>query len=312
MVPVPLPADHSQRIARARRALEGLSVGDAFGRTFFLPRPVARVLVHQRVVPPPPWIFTDATAMALSIVDVLDAQGTIQRDTLARRFVARFRREPGRGYSTTTAAVLDGIAAGDDWARAAAGAFAGAGSMGSGGAMRAAPVGAYFADDLALAAQEAAASAAVTHAHAEGKAGASAVAIAAAWVAAPQGTAGDFFDAVLAHTPAGETRHAIARAAMLAPSSHVDLAVALLGNGSRATAPDTVPFTLWCVARHLGDFEEGIWTTLAGFGGRDVTCAIVGGVLALHPEAHIPRVWAQSREPLVETDPAAQRWPDRY
>jgi hypothetical protein len=52
--------------------------------------------------------------------------------------------------------------------------------MGNGGAMRAAPVGAFFADDLAALVEHADRSAAVTHAHAEGRAGAVAVAAAAA------------------------------------------------------------------------------------------------------------------------------------
>jgi hypothetical protein len=47
--------------------------------------------------------------------------------------------------------------------------------------MRVAPVGAYFADDLAQAAEQAHRSARVTHAHPEASAGAIAVAIAAAW-----------------------------------------------------------------------------------------------------------------------------------
>jgi ADP-ribosylglycohydrolase len=295
---VNLPADHSQRIARARRSLEGLSVGDAFGRTFYLPRPVASVLVRQRVVPRARWVFTDATAMALSVVDVLADHGTIERDELAERFATRFRQEPRRGYSATTGAVLENIAAGEHWARAAARAFGGGGSMGSGAAMRAAPIGGYFAGDLARAASAAAAAAEITHAHPEAKAGASAIAVAAAWVAGRVGGPKDFFDAVIESTPAGETRHALARAATLTPSAHVDLAVALLGNGSRVTPQDTVPFVLWCTARHLGDFEDGIWTAVSGLGSRHGTCAMVGGILALHRAAEIPPGWLRSREPL--------------
>lgn len=50
--------------------------------------------------------------------------------------------------------------------------FYGQGSYGNGAAMRVAPLGAYFADDLALATQQARLSAEVTHAHAEGLIGA--------------------------------------------------------------------------------------------------------------------------------------------
>jgi ADP-ribosylglycohydrolase len=76
-------------------------------------------------------------------------------------------------------------------------------------------------------------------------------------------------------------------------------AVAELGNGSRVICSDTVPFALWCAARHLGDFEEALWTTVSGLGDRDTTCAIAGGVVALSVGAEgIPKAFVDAREPL--------------
>lgn len=54
------------------------------------------------------------------------------------------------------------------------------GSMGNGAAMRVAPIGAYFADDLDKVLSHARASAEVTHGHREGIAGAMATAVASA------------------------------------------------------------------------------------------------------------------------------------
>jgi ADP-ribosylglycohydrolase len=79
-------------------------------------------------------------------------------------------------------------------------------------------------------------------------------------------------------------------------TADVDDAVARLGNGARVTSEDTVPFCLWCVARHLGDFESALWTAVSGLGDRDTTCAIVGGVAVLHQDAQIPAAWASARE----------------
>src|SRR4051812_6349887 len=53
-----------------------------------------------------------------------------------------------------------------------------------------------------------------------------------------------------------------------------------------------------CAARHLGAFEEALWATVSGLGDRDTTCAIVGGILALHGNAEIPQAWLEAREPL--------------
>jgi ADP-ribosylglycohydrolase len=51
------------------------------------------------------------------------------------------------------------------------------------------------------------------------------------------------------------------------------------------------------VAAHHGfDFETALWTTVAGGGDRDTTCAIVGSIVGL--SADIPETWLRAREPL--------------
>ena len=79
----------------------------------------------------------------------------------------------------------------------------------------------------------------------------------------------------------------------------VQIAAARLGNGSAVTAPDTVPFALWCAARHLSSYEEALWTTVSGLGDRDTTCAIVGGVVVMYVGAgSIPAEWLEHREQI--------------
>lgn len=292
------PTD-SARLARACRSLEGLSVGDAFGDRFFTSPHTVEHLIEIRALPAGPWPFTDDTAMALSVVDVLAEKGSIDRDLLARLFAARYRFDPGRKYGGTAHGILIAIADGAPWAEAAAAAWEGQGSMGNGGAMRSAPIGAYFHDDYERVVDNARRSAEVTHAHPEGQAGAIAVAVAAAWVARGGSAASDLFEAVLAHTPDGETRGGIAKASRLSLDYDVRTAVAALGNGSGVISQDTVPFALWCAARHLGNYEEALWTTVSGLGDRDTTCAIVGGIVVLNSEAEISAEWLETREPLA-------------
>jgi ADP-ribosylglycohydrolase len=75
------------------------------------------------------------------------------------------------------------------------------------------------------------------------------------------------------------------------------------------SAPDTVPFTLWCVARHMDNFEAAMWTTVSGLGDRDTTCAIVGGIVALYVgDKGIPQEWQQARESLTEWESAEVDW----
>ena len=68
------------RLARARLALEGLSLGDVFGQQFFIRSSLLEQLIAQRALPAPPWLFTDDTQMALSIVGSLARFGAIDQD----------------------------------------------------------------------------------------------------------------------------------------------------------------------------------------------------------------------------------------
>jgi ADP-ribosylglycohydrolase len=285
---------------RARLSLEGLSLGDSFGERFFVPPALAESLVEQRVLPAPPWHYTDDTAMALSIVETLEVHGAIDQEVLAQAFFRRYRADPGRGYGGMAHHILREIGAGTPWRRVSRAAFGGMGSMGNGGAMRAAPIGGYFADDLKAASAQAQRSAEVTHAHPEGQAGAAAVAVAAARAAGAPSDPREILEAALAFTPDGQTRAGIAEALRLPFDSSVAAAVGRLGNGSQVISQDTVPFSLWCAARHASHFEEALWTTVSGLGDRDTTCAIVGGIvsLAVGREA-LPSGWLASREPLA-------------
>jgi ADP-ribosylglycohydrolase len=296
---------HHERLARARRSLEGLSTGDAFGERFFVDPVIIETRLRSRSVERPgPWRWTDDTAMALAVVDVLAEHAAVEESALARAWLDRWRREPWRGYGAGMHRLFEALAEGADWREVARSLFEG-GSFGNGAAMRVAPLGAYFADDLDAVVEAARRSAIVTHAHDEGQAGAIAIAVAAAaaWQTRglPESEAREqLFDEVLDRTPDGETRDGIDKARNTSLSFRVDTAVGRLGNGSRISSQDTVPFCLWCIARHLRDYEAALWTTVAGLGDRDTTCAIVGGVVALATEElAIPTEWAERREPLA-------------
>jgi len=321
-----LPPDHSARMARARLALDGLSVGDALGETCFLPENWNGLLDDPRATARGPWPYTDDTVMALAIFEVLDEFGRIDQDALARRFAARYQAAPWRGYGAGAHRLLTQILGGADWRIAAAAVFRG-GSFGNGSAMRIAPLAAYFAEDgYAKVAEQATLASAVTHAHPEGIAGGVAVAVAGAYAWLNRDRRGTeavkrgLFDAVLAHTPAGEVRQGIERAATFTFDLSVEPAVRLLdygtqtvpfdmsianvvrqlGNGSRISCQDTVPFCLWVAAHHLDDYQAAVVQTIRAGGDIDTNAAIVGGIVALAVQADgIPRDWLADREELV-------------
>ena len=296
---------HDERVRRMHLSLDGLSVGDAFGQRFFSPNEfVTEERIRRNEAPAGRWNYTDDTEMALAIVEVLQTHGRIDQDVLATTFARRYVNEPLRGYGPMARRILETIAVGHPWREVSTAVFGGQGSHGNGGAMRAPPLGAFFADDLALAATEAALSAEVTHAHPDGQAGAIAAAVAAGFAWQHRGEKGAevttrFFDVVLEHTPASDTRDGIATAASLPLSEDVETAVSGLGNGSRVISADTVPFSLWCAARHWGDYTGGLWAAVSAGGDRDTTSAIIGGILALSAgDGAIPDRWLRAREAL--------------
>ena len=300
----PLTSTPESRLARALVSLEGLSVGDAFGERFFVHPASVQLLIGERALPAPPWRYTDDTQMALSIVAVLRQHDGIEQDRLAAHFGRHY--DISRGYGPAMHRLLPLIRSGKGWRRTAHDLFGGQGSYGNGSAMRVAPLGAYFADDLDAAVEHARRSAEVTHAHPEATAGAVAVAVAAAVacrsteVSAPADPA-TFLDAILAHVPESAVASGVQRARDLPPGASVATAAQALGNGSRVTCQDTVPFTLWCAARHLDNFAEAMWATVSALGDRDTTCAIVGGIVACATGGEgIPADWRAARESLPD------------
>jgi ADP-ribosylglycohydrolase len=301
-----LPADHSDRMARAALALDGLSVGDALGETCFNSRRRAALLQNPEATPPMPWPWTDDTAMGVGLYEVLGEHGRVDQDALAKRFAARYAAQPLRGYGAGAHKLLTQIHLGGDWRSAARTIFPG-GSFGNGSAMRVAPLAGYFAsDDYAVVAEQARLSAAVTHAHPEGVAGAVAAAVAGAYAwkhreeRSAERTKQKLFEVVLAHTPTGQVRDAVARAAILPPAGNAEAVASLLGNGSRISCQDTVPFCLWAAAAHLDDYAAAILRTIRVLGDVDTNCAIVGGIVALAVGREgIPPDWLAGREGLV-------------
>jgi ADP-ribosylglycohydrolase len=323
------PKNHNERMQRALQSLEGLATGDAFGEQFFLSWQSIKSLIDEGEMAGPPfdfaneeivsrfialrrlpvsksWNWTDDTAMAISIVAVLQAHGEIDGDALALAFGKAYVREAGRGYGPAMHSLLPLLARGASWQEETAQLFRGQGSFGNGAAMRAAPIGAYFADDLEACIENARRSAIVTHAHPEGVAGAIAVALGAAWAWRSKAKAMsecEFLNRVLEGAPESKVRQGLETARdLIDEDMPPEDAAEVLGSGQNVTAQDTVPFVLWSAASCLDNYEEALWQTVAGLGDRDTTCAMVGGIVALSGSTPIPSEWLERRESLPSFD----------
>lgn len=288
---------------RALSSLRGLALGDALGSQFFVPAHYPAL--HSRTLPPGTWQWTDDTEMACSVVAVLGSHGAIDQDALAASFAAH--HDFDRGYGPGVNRMLRLIRQeGADWRTLAAEMFNGQGSWGNGAAMRVAPLGAWYAGEPEKAAEQAELSAYTTHQHREAVVGAMAVAAAAALAADPAGPGApqDLITRVVALLPRSAVHAGLRRAVDMLDYDDVATVAAVLGNGRRTSAHDTVPFALWSAARGLGDYEGAFWATARAGGDVDTTCAIVGGIVAAGAGGEPPSEWQERCEALPEWLPA--------
>jgi len=90
--------DDSQYLpALPLHALDGLSVGDAFGEGFFTGQDALEAMLETRLAAAPVWRYTDDTLTALSVMAVLRQFGAIEQNVLATGFAQRYESERGYG-----------------------------------------------------------------------------------------------------------------------------------------------------------------------------------------------------------------------
>lgn len=300
---------NNQGIERARISLEGLNIGDCFGETYFAGFAgfddnalSVEELIQKRILSITDWFWTDDSNMAFSVFNILKTFGKIDEYSLAQSFAERY--EVGRGYGPAMRGLLQKLRLGGIWHEEARSLFNGQGSFGNGSAMRVAPIGAYFADDLKKVRVEAEKSAIVTHTHDEAIVGAIAVAIATAlaWEFKQKGirpTRQEFIESILPYLAPSKVKKGAYLAMEINPATTTINAADMLGRGYQVSCADTVPFCLYCAGEFLDNYEEAMWQTVSALGDRDTTCAIVGGIVVMFAGLEsIPKLWLEKREPI--------------
>ena len=291
-----------QRIKLANRSLKGISIGDAFGESFFGETERIKRHIRNRTIPPTSWEFTDDTVMAIAVYKQLKMNKTIDQDQLAETFALNHNKDVNRGYGATARRILREIDEGGAWKTIAQNVFEGMGSMGNGASMRVGPIGAYYYDDLTRVKQLAIKSAEITHANIEGITGAIAVATATALATQLKlenqiMTPDQFIQRIVEELPETDTKAKIKKSMAVPYRYNIETVRSILGNGSKIMVQDTVPFAIWCSAHNLNNFEEAIWKAISILGDRDTICAIVGGISIMSTdEDKVPVEWMESVE----------------
>ncbi len=292
----------NHRAKLANKSLKGISIGDAFGESFFGETDKILNHIRERSIPKTSWEFTDDTVMAIAIYDQLRINNDINQNELANDFVINHEKDVNRGYGATARRVLREIGEGGNWKTISQSVFEGMGSMGNGASMRVSPIGAYYFDDLKRVKELAIKSAEITHSNIEGITGAIAVAVGAAIATQIKLenlkiSPNEFINKIAEELPDTDTKSKLRKSTSVPYSYNIETVKSILGNGSNIIVQDTVPFSIWCSAHNLTNFEESIWKAVSILGDRDTICAIVGGITIMSTdENRIPKDWIDSVE----------------
>lgn len=266
--------------------LLGLAVGDALGGRFEGQRAKAirdRVGTVRGLINYPRdeiW-YTDDTQMAIGVAETLVAEGEVLEESLVRAFVANY--EPSRGYGRGARVVLEAMEQGRDH-RAVAETYFPGGSFGNGAAMRVAPVGLRFRDDLPRLWEQARLSALPTHVHPLGIEGAQLLALAVALSSrAERLDRTAFFEELSTACESDAYREKIDEA------SRVETPKQLAGLGNGIEALQSVPTAIASFALTPDSFEETIGHVILLGGDTDTMAAMAGALAGSYLGAeHLP------------------------
>jgi poly(ADP-ribose) glycohydrolase ARH3 len=312
----PLALDASTWQDRVRGCLLGGALGDAVGAPFEGMAQVSAEQVDARLAASSVLTWTDDTVLQVATAGYLaglDDDAAFDDDAYALALARAWQREPDRGYGRNPPDVFRTVLDGGDWRAAAAGSFGGTGSLGNGGAMRAAPVGALPAD-LDAVAVLARRTAAVTHAHDVGQDGAVLVAVAARLVMAAPADEPLHPAAVVAacsrrlQTP--ELREAVGRVPATMGLDDPVAVAAVTGNG--IAAHEAAPAALSAFLHHPREPVQAIRFAVRMAGDADTVAAMAGslggaaaGARAL-PAALLDRLEGRAPIERVAADLAAR------
>jgi len=258
--------------------LLGTAVGDALGVPFETKLANYEPLVawdgktflgseHHRLKPGQ---YSDDTQMSLMVAESLIENHGFNPDDLAERYVDWIASGRARGYGKTTMLAITNLVNGKHWSESGI-----AGSYGNGTAMRAAPFGVYFRNDLQSLVSICKMDSAITHASDEAEAGSIAIGLAAAY-AVNRETEG-LLDELWRILPDSKVKSIIYSLDSLIDSPYITPEQALRVIGTKADVRQTVPAALYCFLK-FRTYGEAIEAAIRAGGDTDTTAAIVGGL----------------------------------
>lgn len=277
--------------------LVGKAIGDALGKAFETMSPNNELLLNwdgktflaseHHKLGATQW--TDDTLMAKSIAESLVICGGFYPRDIADRYHAWFRTGKFRGMGNSTRKALTKLDEKVPWTKSGT-----KNAEGNGTAMRVAPLGLFFHEDLQTVATFAKIDARITHQSTEADVGAIAIGIAIALLFQNQ-TKDGLLSLVCSHLPPSKIKVQLEKLKDIQleklPEEFRSAAGLTQVFGTKAHVVETVP-TAFAILLHTSSFEESIETAIRAGGDTDTTAAIVGALAGtLYGLESIPKMW---------------------
>lgn len=239
-----------------------------------------------------PLRWTDDTALQLALAGYLahlEHPAEFDDDHLAQSFARTWEAEPYRGYGANPPQIFRTVLVGGSWRQAALSSFGGTGSLGNGGAMRTAPIGALPLNRSQVA-ELARRQAAITHAHVLGQDGSALIAVASHSAFSATGANAEPHPILADCTAEAATptfRSAIGVVASTLEYSDPAEVAQLTGSG--IAAQEAAPAALAAFLHHPTDPEAAIIFAIAMGNDTDTVAAMAGSLAgALAGDQRLP------------------------
>lgn len=214
--------------------------------------------------------WTDDSQMSIMVASSLIANNGFNPDDLSERYQDWFFSGVARGYGKTTMLAIQNLKNGKHWSESGI-----AGSYGNGTAMRAAPFGIYFRNDIKSIVETVKIDSSMTHASEDAEAGAIAIALTAAY--AVNGDTDDLLEKLNTHLPNSKLKSILYSLDSLVDSPFINSSQALQILGTKANVRETVPSAIYCFLK-FDNYHEAVVAAIKAGGDTDTTAAIVGAL----------------------------------
>ncbi len=289
-------------------SLVGTGVGDAMGAPFegwhgVNPEEVQAIVERRKVL-----TYTDDTHMMIGVAESLIRSKGFNGEDMANTFIQNYELEPFRGYGPGPPRIFRMVTAGEAWDKAAQKLYLG-GSYGNGSAMRVAPIGVFYHDDMEMVREVAYKSSHITHAHNLGKEGAALQAHAIALVTNLQPQAfdhSDFLAKIMDYAQGEVYKQKLKRIKGLLARPDRARVVIELGNGIEAF--NSVPTAIYSFLVHPDSFAGAVLYAISLGGDTDTIGAMTGAISGAYLGIEsIPDSWRSKLENRLYIEELAEK-----